>query len=71
MHMNAEFAMSPTIAEQAQLNRAAADGSCWIMPVDVPGVLTEGLKVKGLIRFRDGGWRLTPLGLSYTPHLAR
>lgn len=67
--MNANFVSSPTAAEQAQLHRAVADNSCWVVPADVPEALIEGLKVKGLIRFRNGGWRLTPLGLSYTPHL--
>ncbi len=69
--MYSEFASSPSATEQAQLDRAVAGDSCWVLPADVPETLIESLKAKGLIRFRDGGWRLTPLGLSYTPHLGR
>ncbi|NYD89163.1 hypothetical protein [Sphingomonas melonis] len=69
--MNAEFASGPTITEEAQSDRASADDECWAMPVDIADASTKGIETKGLMRFRDGKWQLTPLGPSYPPHLDR
>jgi hypothetical protein len=52
--------------EKLEIARAEHDGAGWAMSLSMPDGVRESLKLKGLIRFRENRWQLTPLGFAQT-----
>jgi hypothetical protein len=57
--------------EQDVVDRAERDSEGWVLPIDVPAEIRSSLAGKGLVRYWQNRWQLTPLGFSHTPTFDR
>jgi hypothetical protein len=57
--------------EQDVVDRAQRDSEGWALPVDASAEIRASLAGKGLVRFWQYRWQLTPLGFSHTPTFHR
>jgi hypothetical protein len=57
--------------EQDVVDRAERDSEGWVLPIDVPAEIRSSLAGKGLVRYWQNRWQLTPLGFSHTPTFHR
>jgi hypothetical protein len=57
--------------EEDVVDRATHDSEGWTLPIDVSAEVRSSLAGKGLIRYRQNRWQLTPLGFSHTPTFHR
>lgn len=63
--------MKLPVEEQCAVDRAQRDNEGWVMPNDMTAEVRALLSKKGLIRYWQNRWQLTPLGFSHTPTFRR
>lgn len=55
-----------SVFEQGPIDRSEHYGNGWVLPIDMTAETRAYLAWKGLVRYWQNRWQLTPLGFSHT-----
>lgn len=62
--MSGQNSTPVTLEEQTEIDSVRFDGRGWSLRSEMPEDVRDCLKTKGMIRFQDNRWRLTPAGFA-------